>query len=353
MRTLLSFVFLCAAAVAQTAHTTPNPASPQNLDRPFPGGVGHYQQWYKASELLAGFTTPMRFEQVEFFAGSNQSSNATTIDMEVSIGHGNSLGLTGTFASNFSGTPVIVLPRQNVQLLAGGPGAVVMTVPFTNLFTWDHQRPVVIDIKIFGNSRSNQPFVYNLRGTTAGGNLTSRNYVAGNATATSGTVQQGIGLVTRFTARPGVVLDFGSGCAGEGSFVPHNASVNIPYPGVVWNNQITGAASQRYCMLVLGASNTQTSATPPLPLPLDIGQLLGMGTFNCSLLVDPVSTKLTQTVGGGPGSGVATLPIQMPAVTFYIGMSLYTQWLVLDPNAPNGIVSATQGVWSIVAPVGG
>ena len=78
-----------------------------------------------------------------------------------------------------------------------------------------------------------------------------------------------------------------------------------------------------------------------------------MGTFNCPLLVDPVSTKLTQTVGGGPGSGVATLPIQMPAVTFYIGMSLYTQWLVLDPNAPNGIVSATQGVWSIVAPVGG
>jgi hypothetical protein len=353
MRTLLTSVLMCAALVAQTTHTTPNPLSPQNIDRPFPGGVGHYQQWYKASELLAGFTSPMRFEQIEFFGGSSQTSNATTIDMEVTIGHGNSLGLTGTYASNFSSTPVTVWPRANAQLLAAGPGAVVMTLPFVNKFTWDHQRPVVVDIKIFGNSRSSQPFVYYLRGTTAGGNTVSRNYIAGNATATTGTVQQGIGLVTRFTARPGAVLDFGSGCAGEGNFVPHNASLNIPYPGVVWNNRLTGAASQQPCMMILGLSNAQTSSSPPVPLPADIGQLLGMGTFNCPLLVDPVTATWGTTIGGGPGSGIATLSIQMPAVTFYIGVSLYTQWFVLDSNTANGLLSASQGVWSIVAPVGG
>lgn len=354
MRTfLLSLALLSAAAMAQTTVTVPDPASPQNVDRPFPGGIGRYQQWYAANPLMAGFTTPMRIEQLEFFAGSSLSSNATTIDMEVSMAHGNSLGLTGTFANNFASPPVVVWPRANVQLTAGAPGAVVMTIPFLNRFTWDHTRPVVIDIKIFGNSRNNQAFVYNLRGTTASIGITSRTYVAGNASASTGTAQGGVGMVTRFTARPGVVLDFGSGCGGEGGFVPRNASLNLPYPGVVWNNQLTNASSQRFCMFVLGLSNTQTSASPPILLPADVGPMLGLGITGCNLLVDPIAIVWSQTIGGGAGSGVATVPVQMPPVTFYVGASLYTQWIVADPNAPNGMLAVSQGVWSIVAPVGG
>jgi len=45
--------------------------------------------------------------------------------------------------------------------------------------------------------------------------------------------------------------------------------------------------------------------------------------------------------------------MQLPAMTFYIGISLYTQWLIADPLAPNQMMSATPGMWSIVAPVGG
>jgi len=351
MRSQLLFTLLLAAAVAaQTTHTTPNPASPANVDRPFGGGVGRYQQWYSAASMAAGFNTPMRIEQIELFAGLSQSSNATTIDMEVRVSHGRTLGLIGTFDSNYADAPVIVLPRQNVQLLAGAPGAVVMTIPFTTRFTWDHVRPVLVEIKIFGNSRQNQPFAYNNRGTTSGSPTTHRVYQAGSAGATSGTAQQNIGLVTRFTARPGAVVPFGAGCPGEGGFVPVNTVVQVPYPGLNWLNQVSQASSQRACIWMLGDSNT----TSPLgPLPADIGVLLGTAPNLCPLNVNPLVTMFTTTVGGGAGAGSAAVSIALPAMTFYIGMSFYTQWLVADPLSPNQMMSATPGMWSIVAPVGG
>jgi len=345
----LTTLLFTAALAAQTTHTTPNPPSATNVDRPFAGGIGRYQQWYSAASMAAGFNTPMRIEQIEFFAGTSQSSNATTIDMEVRVAHGRSLGLTGTFDSNYADTPLIVLPRQNVQLLAGAPAAVVMTIPFTTRFTWDHVRPVLVEIKIFGNSRSSLPFAYNNLGTVSGTGTTHRVY-ANSAGATNGVAQQGIGLVTRFTARPGAVVPFGFGCPGEGNFVPVNTVVSVPYPGLNWLNQVSLASSQRLCMWVIGDSNSQWG---PTTLPADIGTLLGMAPNFCSLNVNPVVTVLTTTVGGGPGAGSATVAMQLPAMTFYIGISLYTQWLIADPLAPNQMMSATPGMWSIVAPVGG
>jgi hypothetical protein len=352
MRFLLAVALFAVPAAAQMLAITPNPASPQNLDRPFPGGIGRYQQWYSAAELSAAFTTPVRIEQIEFFAGSS-ATNATTIDMEVTMAHAPSLGLASAFQSNYLSNPVLVWPRGNVQLTAGAPGAVVMTIPFSTRFTWDHSRPVVVEIKIFGNSRNNQPFTYDLRGTATSIGITGRNYIAGNASATNGTVQPGWGLRTRFTARPGVVVDFGAGCPGEGNFVPRNTSLNIPYPGIFWNNQITNAASQSLAIFILGLTNTTTTGQPPVPLPVDVGTYFGVPPLNCNLLVDIGAVLSTVTVGGGAGSGVATVPLSMPAMTWYIGMSFYSQWFVLDGNAPNGMLSASQGVWSIVAPVGG
>ena len=347
---LLTPLLLAVSLAAQTVHTTPNPISPADVDRPFGGGTGRYQQWYSAASMAAGFLTPMRIEQIELFAGSSQSSNATTIDMAVKMSHGRSLGLIGTFDTNYVDAPVTVLPRQNVQLLAGAPGAVVMTIPFTTRFTWDHVRPVLVEIQIFGNSRQNQGFAYNNRGTVSGSGTTQRVYFAGSAGATTGMVQANIGLVTRFTARPGAVVPFGFGCPGEGNFVPVNTVVQVPYPGLSWVNQLAQASSQRLCMWIIGDSNSQWG---PTTLPADVGVLLGQAPNLCSLNVNPVSTVWSTTVGGGAGSGFATVVIQMPAVTFYIGMSLYTQWMVLDPLSPNQFMSATPGMWSIVAPVGG
>ena len=81
--------------------------------------------------------------------------------------------------------------------------------------------------------------------------------------------------------------------------------------------------------------------------------MLGIGATGCMLHVDPAVILWAQTVGGGPGAGAVTMSLQMPAMTWYIGLSLYTQWVVSDLNSPNGVMAMSQGVWSIVAPVGG
>src|SRR5687767_7650113 len=99
---LAAAVFAPAAAAQGITATVPVNGAPSNLDRPFPGGIGRYQQWYSGPNLtLAGFTGPVRIERAEFFAGSSLSSNATVIDMEVSICHGAASGLTGLFSNNY------------------------------------------------------------------------------------------------------------------------------------------------------------------------------------------------------------------------------------------------------------
>lgn len=348
---LTPFFLLAAMASAQTLVTAPtSPAG--NVDRPFAGGVGRYQQWYSAFSLKGptGYTTPVRLEQVEFFAGSIQSSNANMIDMEVMIGHGKSFGLQGLFGSNFDDPPVTVLPRQNVQLAAGAPGAVVMTVPFATEFTWDFTRPIVIEIRIHGNSNGNQPFQYNNRGTLSGFGQAARLYAAGNPSATSGTAQANIGLVTRFSGRDGIVLQYGAGCPGEGFFVPQYDVGNLPWPGIQWSHQLTNASSQRFAIWMIGDNRT-TFGT--VTLPVDVGTLIGFSPNGCLLHQNAVATVWANTVGGGPGAGAATVTVSLPPVGTYIGASLFTQFFVLDPNAPSGLMASSNANWSIVAPVGG
>lgn len=340
---------LPAAALAQVTATVPNVATPQNVDRPWAGGVGRYQQLFSAASLQASIPEPMRIFQAEFFAGSSLTSIPATISCEVLMAHGNTF-LTGQFDNNYASPPVVVWPLQNVQLVAGAAGAVVLTIPFSTMFTWDRQRPVLLEIRIHGNSLGNQPFLYNFRGTTTAGGATSRVYQSGSPGAATGTWQAGIGMVVRFTARPGVVLDFGTGCAGEGGFVPKNTVVQIPSPGILWSHQVSGAGSQLLALWGLGDSNT---AWGPITLPTDFNALLGQAPSGCMLRVNPIVTAAVVTVGGGAGQGFAQHNWQLAPVTSYVGLSVYSQWIVLDPLSPNGFSSVSQGVHSIVAPVGG
>jgi hypothetical protein len=347
--TLATLVLLTPLLSAQTLVTVPTSIA-SDVNRPFAGGTGHYQQWHAAWSLQSGFATPVRIDQIEFFAGSSNTATAYTIDMQVEIAHGNNSGLTGIFGSNYNDTPLVIRPRGNLVLNAGAPGAVVMTIPFATQFTWDRTRPIVIDIKIFGNSNSSQPFVYNNRGTASGISEIHRLYAAGSPNAVNGTPQQWVGMVTRFRGRDGVVLEYGTGCPGEGGFVPNNEVLNLPWPGIAWSHRVAGAASQRFCLWMIG-DNRQSAGT--VALPVDIGAYLGGWTTGCMLRQNAVATLGAMTVGSGPGAGIATVTLNLPPVTSYIGWSLYTQWFVLDPNAPSGLLSATEAAWTIVAPIGG
>ena len=39
----------------------------------------------------------------------------------------------------------------------------------------------------------------------------------------------------------------------------------------------------------------------------------------------------------------------MPPTNDYLGIPFFTQWVVLDPNAPNGLLSATNAIKHIPA----
>lgn len=354
MKPLLSLLCLLVSGVtlsgltAQTA-TVPNVPSSSNVDRPFAGGIGRYQQWFQAAALQAQITEPIRLEQVEFFAGTSQSSTAVLIDMEILMGHGKFSGLSSQFDTNYETAPVVVVPRQNVQLNAVAAGAVAMTVPFANRFTWDHVHPLVLEIRIHGNSLGGGSFTYNMRGVTTLFTQTSRVYQAGSPGATTGNAQQGVGMIARFTTHQGVVLDYGAGCAGQGGFVPVNTSLQIPSPAIVWDQRLSNAASQALALWIIGDSNTMIDT---IPLPLDLAAILGMGSSNCFLQANLLNSVAGVTVGGGAGAGSFQFGIPLPATTSYVGWSLFTQWIVFDPAAPSGL-AVSQGVHAIVAPLGG
>ena len=63
-------------------------------------------------------------------------------------------------------------------------------------------------------------------------------------------------MITRFSARPGAVVDFGSGCVGGAGVTPRNVVVQVPSPGIVWQHQLTDAASQQICLWVIGDDRT-------------------------------------------------------------------------------------------------
>lgn len=345
-------VDLAAQPPPPTTVTATVPVGPTvNVDRPFPGGIGRYQQWFSASSLANnGIEMPRRLTQVEFFAGSSLTSTPAVIDCEFLMGYGNATGLFGNFDSNLlAGTQVVVKARANVQLNAGGAGSVVMTVPFTTPFTWDRVRPIVLEIRVYGNSLSSQPFNFNFQGTSTAFGV-SRMYTAGSALALSGSPQSGFGMVTRFTGRLGVNIPYGVGCAGEGGFVPTASVSGLAWPAQTWTHTLSNAASQRLCLWVIGDSKTDGGG---LPLAIDIAPIFGGSSSFCFLRNNAVFFDAFLTVGGGAGGGTVSVGVPLPATTGYVGTSLFTQWVVLDPLSASGVVSTTAGLESIVTIVGG
>lgn len=348
MRVILLVSLLTAVVTAQTVVDIPQTPSPQNLDRPFPGGVGRYQQWYSPSAAeWAPITEPMRFQQIEFLAGTNNSAapQPLTVNCEILMGHGK-FSFFGNFDGNWDEPPTLVVPLSTIQITASAPGTPCMTIPFATRFTWDRVRPIVVEVRIYGNNQGNQPFLFRYAGTTQAIATTRRNYAAGNALASSGQVQQGVGLLTRFEARPGAMLEYGAGCPAQGNIIPQNSAAQIASPGITWTHDLTNAPSQRPAFWVLGD-------TRDAPYPLDLGMLLGAGPGPCDLLTNPVFVLGATTIGGGAGAGAAQVNVNLPATTGYVGVSIFSQWVVFDPLSLTGIVAVTPGIWTIVAPVGG
>jgi hypothetical protein len=346
MRLLTSLALLAllapnASAQAKTAILPSTLGFAQTNNYPFAGPVMRYQQVYYASDLIATIKMPVRINQLEFKAGSPGGQPGATVDMEVSIANG-PVQVSGTFDQNLLGGKLTV-PRKSYLL--GSAVGYPMTVPLGADFVWDGQSNVVVEVKIFGNGfPGGQSTSYQLESTTTQPLLVARLYTIGNPNAvTAVIVQQGWGITTRFTYNEGVTTSFGFGCPGLGNITPIASTVGgLPFAGNTnWAHAITKAAPARNAILVIGTSNKQWGQ---LQLPLDLTLI---GAPGCQLLTDPWIQLWGVTTGGGAGGGSTVIPTPLPPVTFYVGLSAYSQFLVLDPGAPNGVLASTQGLWTI------
>jgi hypothetical protein len=348
-------LILCTVlAVPLAAQTTMILPSPQplaaNTSLPFSAGVGRYQQWFAASQTTQLAAEPIRIDQIEVLAGS-ATAITTTLDLQVAMAHASPSGLFATFDLNYVTPPVTVMPRRTLTITPAPPGATVLTLPLSTPFTWDGVSPFLVEVRIFGNGQSGQPFNFDLRGTSQGLGMISRVYQNGNASATSGVQSAGQGLMLRFRTRVGAQTHYGIGCRGVNFIVPTASTLSLPTPGFNWVHQLDNAAGQHACLLVFGFSRTQwVTPDATIPLPADLGPLIG-GT-GCQLFAAP-DMFLIGFTNGGAGNASASLSIAVPPIPTIVDLSVFSQWVVEDPGSINSVISVTDALWSIVTPVGG
>lgn len=345
-RALVAFS-LCGLLPAQNTKNLDFPSVlpvTQGNNYPFAGPIMRYQIWYAASEWVAVAKQPLRINEVQFKTITGGQAGKT-VDLQVSMGICPVFGPTQIFDQNLGASPVLVVPRKTVTLPTSVAGAYSLKLPFTSEFTWDGASAVTLEVRIFGNGNGNNAFNYDFQSTSASPGQMTRLYTVNDPNAvTAVNYQTGWGLVTRFVGVDGVVVSFGTGCAGLGNFVPVASTTGgLPLAGNAgWTQVVTKTASGRPAAFVIGSSNTTWGT---FSLPIDLTSITMPG---CFLLVEPLVLLGTTTFGGGPGTGGASVPLPLPPVTNYVGMAAYGQWLINDPGSPtNGKLAASQGLWFV------
>lgn len=306
-------------------------------DVPFGRGTIHYQQIFRASDLKLS-VAPVRIRGVTF-RGSSSGANqkGQLLDLEMSIAHHTGV-VFNDFQKNLTKDTKIVFKRRPSSKtwfkLATNSATFHIQIPFDTgvEFTWDGVSDIVLDIRIHGNSNNNKNFVYWMDSATNA--LPFQRLFATQPTAKTATTNQNFnGLIARFDYLEGATVTFGSGCKGQGGFIPHTQTNILPLVGSPnLNIEVVSAPPTQPAILLWGGSRTKWGGV--IPLPFDLRKA---GIPGCSLLVDPLFVWGTSTNGGAPGQGKASLPFTIPAAGFLRGTQLFFQWAILDKSQKRAI----------------
>ena len=342
--------FLCLSALMLV--TAPSVAQEKTVAVPFLGSAQlrdlfplgapamRYQLWYSGRELALTAGTPFRMNSLTWFGGPVNGAVAATVEFEILMANAPATFPQQTFDSNITSPPVTVVSRQSRNLPALAPGAPLM-FPFEQEFVWDGEGGLVIEVRVFGNGGS----------TTVGYGLAAQAGLFGRATilsansfsATTATrFDSGQGLLTEFGGNEGVTTSFGQGCAGEGGFVPVASQTgSFPFPGnLAFAWEVDRVPGNVPCLLTVGISRTTFRG---VPLPFDLG--VAFGAIGCELLVGPLASVSVVSGPGAVGTANARAPFPIPPLSSIVGVQLFSQWIVLDANSPNGLLSTSQGLW--------
>lgn len=127
----------------------------------------------------------------------------------------------------------------------------------------------------------------------------------------------------------GTYTIFGSGCAGTLG-VPGNVPITTANVGSVMSVNLTNLPFDA-ALMMLGFSNTFSTAFGPLPLDLAIA-----GAPGCFGRVDP--EQVTFLLGAG---GTVTFNLSIPDVpSVFVGFEFFTQGLVFDNSNPFGFTTS-------------
>lgn len=339
----LAILLLTSLAVGQTQTTknidvTPSPFTTGGNILPFAAQTGRYAQWYAASWFTPSIKQPVRIRGIQFMADSGSHVGTATLDLQVAMTNSNTL--TGSFPS--SQQLVTVFPRNKVTLAAISPGSWTLTINFATDFLWDGKSGIIVDVRQWSNGTTST-LKYNFRYNSLSRNLLQRVWASGQPNATTGDWKDGLGLYTRFLYQEGGSYPLGQGCPGSGNYVPVASTNRVPLPGdSQWTQLLTQTTGRMPAYFVVGLSQTFWNTTP---LPLDMSQF---GWQGCTLYTDPLVLVGVTTVGGGAGTGTATLLTPIPAIGTLGGFQFYTQWVISDPGAANQLVSFSNALWHII-----
>ena len=123
---------------------------------------------------------------------------------------------------------------------------------------------------------------------------------------------------------------FGEGCPGSSGVRPQIGARGSPSVGNSIVIDLYGAAPNSLAFFDFGASRDSIGF---VPLPIALGTI-GIGSPNCYLFIDPVTTQVFPITWLGCSSVVLNVP-SMPALQ---GQSFYSQWFALDPA---GIIASS------------
>ena len=122
---------------------------------------------------------------------------------------------------------------------------------------------------------------------------------------------------------------FGRGCIGSNSLTPDLTFAGTGQIGTTLTHQVGNGLASTPAFLSLGFFTG-------FPFPLDLGQF---GLPGCTAYFSSANTQLTLL--STTGTGAIGLPI--PNDPNFVGIVLYSQWFLIDPNLASGISSSNYG----------
>jgi len=213
--------------------------------------------------------------------------------------------VTGTFANNYSGSPVTVFAKKIFAMpsmpspTTAGPSTVFLSLPLDTAFPYTKANNLLVEHRIYANNNGNASFSYYL------------DVDPFNTTATG----------------------FGAGCVNSSSKTASIASNTIGLGGS-WQLSVTNTTPVAPTAVFIGASNTSWNS---VALPFDLGIL---GAPGCKMLTD-----MALTIGGNSSvNGAYTTGFYTPADPKLSGTKLYAQAASYDPFANNLGIATSNGV---------